>query len=281
EQIFAIGSQRRGELVRFDPRLRDFVPFLGGISALDPTFSRDGQWATYDSYPEFTVWRSRPDGSERLQLTYPPLRVRFARISPDGTQVAFSDEDGVSFLMSASGGTPRKIADPGTAPDWSPDGNTLAVTSWRSDKSLPNQGEFTLETIEVRSGRITPVPDSGRKIGPWFVSPTAFAAVTQDQSKFQLFDLKTQKWSDLITSPGHFITWETSPDGKYFFYATGGNDSKVFRMKLADRTIEEITSLKNFANVDSPALSVSPDNSVVLTRNVGTQEIYALKVKWP
>src|SRR5580692_10052116 len=39
KQIFSVCSQRRGELVRFEPGVHEFVPFLGGISATDPTFS--------------------------------------------------------------------------------------------------------------------------------------------------------------------------------------------------------------------------------------------------
>ncbi len=103
KQIFTIGTQRRGELVRFDSRLHEFIPFLGGISALDPVFSRDGQWVVYISFPEGTLWRSRADGSERLQLTYPPANVSFARISPDGKRVAFSDGHGNAFLTTMNG----------------------------------------------------------------------------------------------------------------------------------------------------------------------------------
>jgi serine/threonine protein kinase/WD40 repeat protein len=281
KQIFAIGSQKRGELVRFDSRLHEFVPFLGGISALDPTFSQDGQWVTYVSYPERALWRSRADGSERLQLTYPPMSVGFARISPDGKQVAFSDSDGVCNVVSASGGTPQKLSDRATAPDWSPDGNLLAVTSWFPDSTASGGGYFELRIVDLRTRQVSTVPDSREKIGPWFVSSDKMIALTQDQSKFEIFDLKTQKWSDIISSPGQFITWETSADGKYFLYAAGGNDPKIFRMKLSDHSIEEVASLKNFASVGDPALSVSPDDSAVLTRNVGTQEVYALTIKWP
>lgn len=65
KQIFAIGEQRRGELVHYDPKAHEFLPYLGGISAYDPTFSRDGKWVAYVSYPEHTLWRSRVDGSDR------------------------------------------------------------------------------------------------------------------------------------------------------------------------------------------------------------------------
>src|SRR5262249_28392481 len=44
KHIFAIGSLRRGELVRYDKQAHTYLPYAGGISALDPTFSRDGQW---------------------------------------------------------------------------------------------------------------------------------------------------------------------------------------------------------------------------------------------
>ena len=89
KQIFAIGTKRRGELVHYDLQAQQFLPFLGGISAIDPTFSKDGKWVTYASYPDHTLWRSRADGTERTQLTYPPMKVQGPSISPDGNKVAF------------------------------------------------------------------------------------------------------------------------------------------------------------------------------------------------
>jgi len=86
EKIFAIGSLRRGELVRYDLSKREFVPYLGGISAYDVTFSKDGKWIAYLSYPEHTLWRCRADGSDRRQLTFPPMVAVFPRISPDGAK---------------------------------------------------------------------------------------------------------------------------------------------------------------------------------------------------
>jgi hypothetical protein len=72
KQIFAIGTKRRGELVRYDLTSKQFVPLLSGISAWNPTFSSDGKWVAYASYPDHTLWRSRTDGTDRLQLTAPP-----------------------------------------------------------------------------------------------------------------------------------------------------------------------------------------------------------------
>ena len=67
----------------------EFVPFIAGISATAPTFSRNGKWVAYLSCPQHSVWRSRSDGTERMQVTFPPMDARFPVISPDGTKVAF------------------------------------------------------------------------------------------------------------------------------------------------------------------------------------------------
>jgi hypothetical protein len=52
--------------------------------------------------------------------------------------------------------------------------------------------------------------------------------------------------------------------------------------------VETITSLKDFhfaaytqVHGADTQVSVAPDGSPVFTRDVGTQEIYALNVKWP
>ena len=55
------------------------------------SFSKDGQWVAYVSYPEGTLWKSKLDGSQRLQLSYPPLYAMLPSWSPDGKQIVFFD----------------------------------------------------------------------------------------------------------------------------------------------------------------------------------------------
>ena len=43
KRLFAVGYDQRGELMRYDMKSRQFVPFLGGISAEYAAFSLDGQ----------------------------------------------------------------------------------------------------------------------------------------------------------------------------------------------------------------------------------------------
>jgi hypothetical protein len=102
-----------------------------------------------------------------------------------------------------------------------------------------------------------------------------------------VFDMKTQKWSDLLpgTTPAIFVNWLHSPDYKYLYFATGGTNPQVSRVRLADRNVETISNLKDLRQATGPdgntQIGVAPDGSPVFTRDVGTQEIYALTVEWP
>jgi DNA-binding beta-propeller fold protein YncE len=87
------------------------------------------------------------------------------------------------------------------------------------------------------------------------------------------------------TTTGYVVNWAHSPDYKYVYYTTGGAEPMASRIRLADHQVETITSLKGLPRGTGPGgnteISVAPDGSAVFTRNTGTQEIYALTVKWP
>jgi serine/threonine protein kinase len=174
-RIFAIGSQRRGELVRYDTKLRQFVPFISGISATAVTFSSDGKWVAYASYPDNTLWRSRSDGSERAQLTYSPMQVYLPSISPDGTKVAFNTPTSEVYVI-ADAGAPEKVVENGTAASWSPDGNVLLFTCPVLEKHVGEAGFQELKMIDLRTRKISEVPNSqGKFNGQWVTQNTLVA----------------------------------------------------------------------------------------------------------
>jgi Tol biopolymer transport system component len=288
KQIFAIGTKRgvasigRGELVRYDMNSKQFVPILSGISAFNPTFSSDGKWVAYASYPDHTLWRSRTDGTERLQLTDPPTRVSFSFISPDGKQVTYSNPGGEINVISMDGGPPRRVAEKQSwAASWSPDGNQVVFADY-SDRP-----HIKFEIYDLRTGNRSIVPETDGLTGVQWVAEDLLVAASTDRARLVVFDLKTQKWSDLVPGPipGSVVNWAHSPDYKFVYYTSGGAEPQVLRARLADHKVEAIASLRDLPRALGPdgntQISVAPDGSPVFTRDIGTQEIYALTVKWP
>jgi Tol biopolymer transport system component len=245
-RIFVVGSKLRGELVRYDEKFRQFVPYLGGISATDVDFSRDGEWVTYLSYPDHALWRMRKDGSEKLRLISSGLLAAEAKWSPDARKIAFgglvlgkNDEIAV-WTISADGGTPEKIVDNALAPSWSPDGNSLVF-----QQGVP-QSKTDIRIIDLRTRNISIIPDSHGKVGPLWSPDGRFllAATPYWGGDLLLFDFRARSWS--LLAKGNFVNWQWSLDGKYVL-AVDDNPGKrrAVRVGIGVKRVEAITTLEN------------------------------------
>jgi eukaryotic-like serine/threonine-protein kinase len=291
KKLFVDALQNRAELVRYDPKSHQFVPFLSGISAGELDFSRDGQWLTYVSYPEQTLWRCRVDGSDRLQLTYPPVFAGLPRWSPDGTQIAYVDAQPgrpwKAFLISAQGGTPQgMLSETHTQADetWSPDGKKLAFgRTQQAGSSEP----LAIQIVELSTHQVSIVPGSANLFSPrWSPDGQYLAALTADSQKLLLFSFKTQKWSDWVHEADAigFPNW--SRDGSYLYYDNTFTNHPAFRrIKVGQTRSELLADLKDLHRYGSPVAGawsgVAPDGSGLFARDLGTSEIYALDMDLP
>jgi len=288
EKIFALGVQSRGEVVRYDRAVQQFIPYLNGISATDVMSSRDGKWVIWVDYPGHTLWRSRRDGSERLQLSFAPLSVSYPRLSPDGETVAFNGfrrTDGFGqYLVSMQGGMPRKIADGRGSGAWSPDGKSLVFTSAVPGAPIGSDASLEVHTIDLQSGKESLVPDSQGKIGPFWPTPDTLIAANTGLDKFVRYDFRTSKWSDFAKGPSS--NWLLSWDRKYLYCdRADASGRKAIRIHLPDGHEDYVADLQGIRRVvdldHGTWLGIAEDGSVLLTRDTGTQEIYSLAVKWP
>jgi serine/threonine protein kinase/Tol biopolymer transport system component len=285
KQIFVVGEQPRAELIRYDARSGEFVPFLGGISAGDVSFSRDGRWVAYVTFPDGNLWRSRVDGTEKLQLTTAPMLATRPRWSPDGQQIAFLDlENGNKSLridlISAAGGEARELAQANfllTRVDWTADGKSLLFDD------LVN-GARSVFSADLKSGKVSPILDLGGKL--WSApSPDGrfLIATSEDGQQLMLYSFASQEWSELVKGNIGFTQW--LGDGKYVYFDTGSSaDPAVFRVRVAERKLERVASLKEFRRVVTPWISwsgITPDGAPLLMRDIGTQEVYALDFEAP
>jgi hypothetical protein len=141
-----------------------------------------------------------------------------------------------------------------------------------------------LQVLDLRSGKVSVVPSSPGLGGGWWVTQDRLVAGSSNGGKFLTFDFKTQQWTDLTA--GNYVNWAVSPDRKYLYFTTGGAEPKAQRLRFADRQIETITGLKDLRRVvdsvdEGTQIDVAPDGSPVFARDIGTQEIYAMNVRWP
>jgi eukaryotic-like serine/threonine-protein kinase len=296
QQIFAVGLKRRGELVRHDVKTHQYVPYAGGPSAINASVSADGKWVVYTSYPDHMLWRSRPDGSERLQLTYPPLLVEFPQISPDGKKVAFGgfqrDKRDLSlYIVDIEGGVPEKITQAG-AMAWSPDQRFVAF-NFPAPGKHQLEGEFLqLWVVELATKKVSSIPNSLGMYWPFWPESNTLLALQPRRGKVMAYDFGKQSWYEFANAP--LGRWAPSPDRKYLYSDWVNQPEKVIvRFRLADKKLEtvlDLTELRGLRGVVdeqigalNPAtwVGTTPDGSVLLTRDLGSEEIYALKVNWP
>ena len=277
--VFALGTKERGELVRYDEKTKQFVPFLGGISAEDVIFSKDGKWAVYRSFPDGILWRSRVDGSDRLQLSYARVGESIS-FTPDGNSVTY-DANGTINTVSVDGGDPKLIVKEKGAflADWSPDGRKLVYS-----------GSGGITVVDQPSGKRTVVESAGGNWGFRWIGEDDLVAASGLRSKFTLYNLKTNGWSDwpIEPEPRAVSRWGVSPDHQYLYYATSGTEPELMRVRVGENRAQAVASLKDFDfamfiqfNGGDLWISFTPDGSPLLLRDAGSQEIYALTVKWP
>jgi serine/threonine protein kinase/Tol biopolymer transport system component len=285
KKLFVVGRTSRGELERFDVKSGRFVPFLGGISAEYLDFSRDGEWVAYVAFPEGTLWRSKVDGSERLQLTYRPNYAMLPRWSPDGKKIVFfyqaqPDKPGKIYEVSPDGGTPRELmpSDPLDQgdPNWSPDGNKLVFGG------NPNNAATTIRVLDLATRQLVTLPGSQGLYSPrWSPDGRYIVAITSNARTLLVYDLETQKWTELASGSIGWLNW--SKDGKYVFVLDFSTTGGVLRVRLSDHALERVVDGKGFARTGryGSGLSLAPDDSPLLLRDSGTTDVYALDLEEP
>jgi Tol biopolymer transport system component/DNA-binding winged helix-turn-helix (wHTH) protein len=289
KRIFAVGSQPRCELARYDSK-SGFTPFLDGISASDLAFSGDGKWLAYVSVPDRQLWRSRVDGSERVQFTFGDMIAGLPQWSPDGKQIVFMGATlktgWRAFLVSSDGTGLRELipgAEFGYDPEWSPDGKSIVLTLNPAGSGSPVEGPG-IATVDLETGKVSPLPDAKQLFSPrWSPDGRHIAAVTSDSEKLMQFDRVTRKWEELVSMPMGYPTW--SRDGQYIhFDTTLTDDPAFFRLRISDRKLERLVSLKGMRRYwgeFGPWTGLAPDGSLLLTRDTSSQEVYALDLQAP
>lgn len=293
KKLFFVGHQEQRELVRYDDSRRMFVPYMGGISARLLNFSPDGQWVSYRNDVDATLWRSHPDGSEKIQLTFPPLTVLHSSWSPDGKTIAFQGsapgEASKLYTVPSGGGNPevllRDAAASLAAPSWCGDGRNILFMRWNRNVLGGRSSGVSLLDMKTHESRNLPGTDGFDGI---HCSPDGKYAAASDKMnrKLVLYDFNTEHWSVLSDGApyGWGIRWSIDSRYVYYQHAEEEEEQPIYRVRVSDRKVEQITSSRQILRADVLSYTLTgltPDNSPLASLVRRNSDVYALELELP
>lgn len=252
-------------------------------------FSRDGQWIAYSHKAPtgYELWRARPDGSEKLQLTPPFEWIYIVRYSPDSSKIAIMAEPPKGpwkvDWVSAEGGSLHEVPAPITVqadPAWSSDSQSIIF-------GLPpeNFGAGAPDVIrhlyryDLRTGKTTEVPGSEGLFSPRSAPNGRYiAAMTADLEGLSVLDTTTSRWRTLTRQQStNHPSW--SPDSAWVYFNDVG-DTGVWRVRVSDGHLEALGRIPRPSSYnDCFTVSFAPDGAALLECFDSRVDIFALDYK--
>jgi dipeptidyl aminopeptidase/acylaminoacyl peptidase len=279
-RVYFIGASNFGQLIRFDAQSRQWLPFLGGLDAAQVAYSPDMKWIAYaDS--KGSLWRSAADGSQRLQLTAPPLFARNPRWSPDGKSIVFHagrvGEPDCIYIAAANGRSVIQLThgEEGRGEgdgNWSPDGTAILYCAQSNEADRKPY----LYTINVNSRQIEQLPNTARLWSPRWSPDGKFVVALDENTHLRLYDMATHRSVLLTNFSTGFPEWSRDGNSIYFEndFSTGW-----YRVSVAQRKIDLLQTLPALETALNSAgwVGMTPAGMVISARTVNSSNLYALE----
>ncbi len=285
DRIYFIGANSQFEILRAMPGSSAFTSLDQNLSAAElAQYSPDGQWVAWVNASDNSLWRSRIDGSERIELTTPPLRIFTMKWSPDNRRLAvMAEEPGKPwkiYVIDAEGGKlvpvlneDRNEADPA----WAPDG--LSIVFGRLPDRMDNGQPKAIYLLDLDSRKTSEIRGSAGLFSPR-LSPDGryIAAMPLDQRALLLFDRTTQRWSTLTVQGVGDPTWSHDSRSIYFqdFLATG---KPIYRIAVPAGKPQQVATIDNLrptAATDYRLIGLAPGDLPVVTASTPAVNLYEI-----
>jgi Tol biopolymer transport system component/DNA-binding winged helix-turn-helix (wHTH) protein len=287
-RLFVIGSHSEYQLLRIDPKTLTKTAMLAESGATDMDFSLDGQWVVYAARENGTLWKSRIDGSNRMQLMAGATGAFAPHWSPDQKQILFTgfllDKQPRLYVVSAQGGSPKTVLPmdnrwASVSGDWRTDGRQIVLDV----QDTATGGESTIRILDLESGRLSAISGSEGLIEPrWSSDGRYIAALNPKKKQISLYDCKLLKWT--VLAEANFpstLRWSPGGDALYF-QDTDEVEESVFRVPMATREPERVTRFGDLLSSGAARCiftGLSPDGSVYVTVDHGDVDVYAVDLK--
>ena len=289
-RIFVIGSHNEYQLLRIDPKTSAKTAMLAESGATDMDFSLDGQWVVYAARENGTLWKSRIDGSGKVQLTAGATGAFAPHWSPDQKQILFTgfllDSQPRLYVVSAEGGSPKSVLPSNNkwasvSGDWRTDGRQIVLDV----EEMESGREPDIRILDLESGKLTKLLDSDGLIEPrWSADGRYIAALNPKKKQVLLYDCKLEKWS--VLAEANFpaaLRW--SPGGDALYYQDVDEvEESIFRVPMATREAERVLGLGDLLSTGAARglfTGLSPDGSVYVTVDHGDVDVYAVDLQLP
>ena len=289
------GTHDQIELLRSTPDRKLFFPMikLGEIFGANLTPTGDWLALILPGTHAWTLWRSRPDGAERIQLASDfPGTVDRPRWSPDGTKIVFQGaREGRPwniYMVAAKGGTTQELLPNDQAheyPDWLPDGESIVYSTSAANQGSPS-ADSGIFVLDLKTRKATKVPASDGSIYPRVAFGGRYlAALSADQKKVRLFDFQTRDWREIANAGKSFYYLEATRDGKYLYFQDLGEAGQpLYRVRAGDWKVERVMSFESLLQTGvlrCRFMGLTPDGSPMLLATRGGGDVYALDLELP
>ena len=289
------GTHDQIELLRSTPDGKQFFPIikLGEVFGANLAPKKDWLALVLPGTHSWTLWRSRPDGTERTQLASDfPGGIDSPRWSPDGTKIVFQGiREGRPwniYIVSAKGGTTQELLPNDQThefPDWLADGESVVYYTPRASQKAPRE-DSGIFVLDLKTRKVTRVPGSDGLMSPRSSFGGRYlAALTEDQTKVMLFDFKTRSWREIASNGKLFYYLESTPDGKWLYFQdlleTG---SPLYRVGAGDSKPERVMSFESLLQTGVTRcrfMGLTPDGSPMVLATRGGGDVYALDLDLP
>jgi Tol biopolymer transport system component len=155
---------------------------------------------------------------------------------------------------------------------WSPDGRKIVFTS---NETAIAPSKRIIRILDLSNGQITDVPGSQGRWSPRW-SPDGRYIDGLLGADLTVFDFKTQQWSVIQKGEVGYPWW--SHDGKFIYFLRPVDDPGVYRIRPSGGEEERIVDLTGFRFIGTYAywMGLDPEDSPLLLRDTGTDDIFAL-----
>jgi serine/threonine protein kinase/Tol biopolymer transport system component len=279
-RLLVIGRVAQGSMQVYDSKEQRFIPFLNGLAASCFVISPDRQWMVYADYPRHFLWRSRLDGSDRLQLTDIPAWM--PEWSPDSKWAVFSNFKEI-YRVSIDGGIPEQLTSEGkfeVAPTWSPDGASIEFNDF------PTPGHFpSIKVLDLASKKVSVWPGSdGTYVPSWSPDGKYMVAIANPPKRMVVYSRETKTWKVLKQFGADWGFWRWSGDSKSILMAKvaaePGEQPGIYRLSIADGKWALVATFNGLSVSSDGAenlLSITPDGRVAMMSDTSVVQIYSLR----